>query len=58
MSITVYKNDPLLQEVSECNQFNPDVALDCHNNSGKGDGSEIFYWPGNAVQNLESILDL
>lgn len=48
MSRTVDENDPVSQEVSECNQFNPDIALDCHNNSGKGDGFEIFYWPGSS----------
>ena len=54
----VDENDPASQDVSKSNRFNPDVALDHHNNSGKGDGSEIFHWPGSVVQNLEIILDL
>lgn len=36
------ENDALAQEISECNAYNPDLAIDCHNNSG-GDGFEVFY---------------
>ncbi len=46
MSRTKDENDPVSQEVSECNAFKPDLAIDCHNNAGGGDGFEIFYWPG------------
>lgn len=42
------EDDPVAQEVKECNAFNPDIALDCHNNAGGGDGFEIFYWSGSA----------
>lgn len=40
------ENDTVAQEVKECNAFKPDIAIDCHNNAGAGDGFEIFYWPG------------
>lgn len=43
MSRTKDENDPLREEITECNNFNPDLALDCHNNSGGGDGFEVFY---------------
>ena len=35
--------DPLANEITECNAFNPDIAIDFHNNAGKGDGAEFFY---------------
>lgn len=46
MSRTKDENDPVNQEVRECNAFNPDLAIDCHVNSGKGDGAEFFYTIG------------
>lgn len=48
MSRAIDENDPVAQEVRECNAFNPDIAIDCHNNAGGGDGFEMFYWPGDA----------
>ena len=48
MSRTIDENDPVSEEVKECNAFNPDIALDCHNNAGGGDGFEGFYWKGSA----------
>lgn len=35
--------DPVGQEVVECNNFAPDLAVDIHNNAGGGDGAEVFY---------------
>ena len=32
--------------VKECNAFNPDYALDIHNNAGGGDGAEIYHHYG------------
>ena len=46
MSRTTDEDDPVAQEVKECNTFKPDVAIDCHVNAGGGDGFEIFYWEG------------
>lgn len=48
LSRTIDEDDPVSQEVKECNAFNPDIALDCHNNAGGGDGFEVFYWPGSS----------
>lgn len=48
MSRTIDENDPVSEEVKECNVFNPDIALDCHNNAGNGDGFEMFYWSSSA----------
>lgn len=43
MSRTGDENDPLTEEVKECNAFAPDLAVDVHNNAGGGDGFEVFY---------------
>lgn len=43
MSRTRDENDPLTEEIKECNAFNPDLAIDIHNNAGGGDGFESFY---------------
>lgn len=36
MSRTSDEYDPLTDEIKECNAFNPDLALDTHNNAGEG----------------------
>jgi N-acetylmuramoyl-L-alanine amidase len=46
MSRTKDENDPLSDEIKECNAFSPDLAVDIHNNAGGGDGSEAFYHYG------------
>lgn len=43
MSRTKDENDPLTEEIKECNAYNPDVAVDVHNNSGGGDGFEVYH---------------
>lgn len=43
MSRTIDENDPLTEEIFECNAFNPDLAVDVHNNAGGGDGFECYY---------------
>lgn len=43
MSRTKDENDPLADELKECNAFKPDLAIDIHNNAGGGDGAECFY---------------
>lgn len=43
MSRTKDENDPLTEEIKECNAFLPDLAVDIHNNAGGGDGAEAFY---------------
>ena len=46
MSRTTDENDPLSEEIKECNAFSPDLAVDIHNNAGGGDGAEVFYHHG------------
>ena len=46
MSRTKDENDPLSEEIKECNAFAPDLAVDIHNNAGGGDGAEAFYHHG------------
>lgn len=43
MSRTKDESDPVSQEITECNAFSPDLAVDIHNNAGGGDGAEIFH---------------
>ena len=46
MSRTKDENDPLSEEIKECNAYNPDLAVDIHNNAGGGDGFEAYYYTG------------
>jgi N-acetylmuramoyl-L-alanine amidase len=46
MSRTKDENDPLSEEIKECNAFGPDLAVDIHNNAGGGDGAEVFHHHG------------
>ena len=46
MSRTKDEDDPIGEEVKECNAFAPDLAVDIHNNAGGGDGGEVFYHHG------------
>ena len=43
MSRTKDENDTVNDEVRECNAYGPDLAVDVHNNSGGGDGFEVFH---------------
>ena len=43
MSRTKDEDDTVMQEVAECNAYGPDLAIDVHNNSGGGDGFEVFH---------------
>ena len=43
MSRTKDEDDTVMQEVAECNAYDPDLAIDVHNNSGGGDGFEVFH---------------
>ena len=42
MSRTKDENDTLNEEIKECNAYNPDLAVDIHNNAGGGDGAEAL----------------
>ena len=46
MSRTTNENDTLTEEIRECNTFDPDLAIDIHNNAGGGDGAEAYYYTG------------
>ena len=43
MSRTKDENDDLNEEIRECNAYNPDLAVDIHNNAGGGDGFEVYH---------------
>lgn len=43
MSRTADDNESLTEKINECNSFEPDLALDIHNNAGGGDGAEVFH---------------
>lgn len=52
------ENDPLTEEIKECNSYNPDLAVDVHNNASGGDGFECYYYHGGGkskelAQNIE-----
>lgn len=36
-------DESLQDKINRCNEYNPDVALDIHNNAGGGDGFEIYH---------------
>lgn len=36
-------DDSLESRIKKCNNFNPDLAIDIHNNAGGGDGFEVYY---------------
>ena len=59
MSRTTDENDPITDEINECNAFEPDLAIDVHNNSGCDDGFEAYYhYKGGISKNLaENIED-
>lgn len=59
MSRTVDEDDPLIGTIKEVNAWNPDLAIDCHNNAGRGQGFEVFYFSGGGTslqlaKNIES----
>ena len=43
ISRTKDENDPLSEEIKECNAYDPDLAVEIHNNAGGGDGAEVYY---------------
>lgn len=59
MSRAKDENDPLSEEIRECNAYGPDFAVDIHNNAGGGDGAEVFYHYGGGKGRVlaQNILD-
>ena len=49
MSRTTDENDTLPEEIRECNEYGPDLAIDIHNNAGGGDGVEAYYYSGGGL---------
>lgn len=49
MSRTKDEYDPLTDEIKECNAYNPDLAVDIHNNAGGGDGAEVYHYSGGGM---------
>lgn len=43
MSRDIDENESLTSKINECNSYKPDLALDCHNNAGRGNGFEIYH---------------
>jgi N-acetylmuramoyl-L-alanine amidase len=58
MSRTKEEDDTLSEEIRECNAYNPDLAVDIHNNAGGGDGAEAYYYTGGGTSKVlaENIL--
>lgn len=59
MSRKVDEEETLGDQIGECNQFAPDLAVNIHNNAGGGDGAEVFYHIGGGRSKLlaENILE-
>lgn len=59
ISRTKDENDDLNEEIRECNDFKPDLAVDIHNNAGGGDGVEAYHHHGGGVGKTlaENIVD-
>ena len=58
ISRTKDESDTLSEEIKECNEYGPDLAVDIHNNAGGGDGAEAFYHYGGGTSKTlaENIL--
>ena len=59
MSRTKNENDPLTEEIRECNAYDPDLAVDIHTNAGGGTGFEVYHTLGGGkgktlAQNIEA----
>ena len=58
MSRTKDEDDNISEEIRECNEYSPNIAVDIHNNAGGGDGGEVFhsYLGGEGKTLAENIL--
>lgn len=59
ISRTADTDKELTARIKECNAFNPDLALDIHNNAGGGDGAEIYHYSGGGTSKIlaKNVLD-
>lgn len=55
LSRTKDENETLSEKTKECNVFNPDLALDIHNNAGGGDGAEVYYHYGGGTSKVLAL---
>ena len=55
MGRTTDENNDLDDEIRECNAFNPDLAIDIHNNAGGGDGAEAYYHYGGGASKTLAV---
>lgn len=58
MSRETDSNDPVYDEVRECNKYCPDLAVSIHNNAGGGDGAEVFHHHGGGLSETAAKLIL
>ena len=59
MSRTRDEDDPLTEEIRECNAYDPNLAVDIHTNAGGGVGFEVYHTLGGGkgktlAQNIEA----
>ncbi len=43
LSRSVDRDESLSGKIRQCNEFAPDMAVECHNNAGGGEGFEVYY---------------
>ena len=55
MSRTTDENDDLSSEISECNAFNPALAIDIHHNAGGGNGAEVYHHSGGGTSKILAV---
>lgn len=52
------ENDPLTDEIKECNGYDPDLAIDVHNNAsgnGSGNGFEVYHEVNGLISKVLAI---
>ena len=59
ISRTKDEDDSLSERIKDCNAFNPDCAVEIHNNAGGGDGAEVYHAKENSYDDTlaKNILD-
>lgn len=55
MSRSKDENDAISEVIQECNAFNPDLAVDIHNNAGGGDGAEVYHHHGGGTSKTLAV---
>lgn len=47
------EDDPLREEIAQCNAYRPDLAIAVHTNAGGGSGFEVFYQSTRSWENMK-----